>query len=108
MGSKLEPNCVYTAPPNRYLSILHATLHLLEATPGTDIRLPIDVFFRALADDQGDRAMGIVLSGTGTDGTVGVKAIKGASGMTMAQSVHRPGTMGCPRVHSPLVLLTMC
>ena len=75
-GMTIEPNSVYIAPSNTYLSILHATLYHLEPPTGASLHLPIDALFRALADDLGDRAVGIVLSGTGTDGTMGVRAIK--------------------------------
>jgi two-component system CheB/CheR fusion protein len=93
----IEPNCVYIAPSNMYLSILHATLYHLEPPTGASLQLPIDVLFRALADAQGARVVGIVLSGTGTDGTLGLKAIKGAAGMTIVQSVQSAKYDGMPR-----------
>ena len=96
-GMKIAPNSVYIAPSNTYLSVLHATLHELEATPGESLQFPIDVFFRALADDQQDRAVGIVLSGTGTDGTLGLQAIKEAAGTTMVQNVQSAKYDGMPR-----------
>ena len=96
-GMKIAPNSVYIAPSNRYLSVLHATLHQLEATKGESLQFPIDVFFRALAEDQQDRAVGIVLSGTGTDGTLGLQAIKEAAGTTMVQNVQSARYDGMPR-----------
>ncbi len=96
-GIAIEPNCVYIAPSNTYLSMLHATMQHLQPPTGASLQLPIDVLFRALADDQGDRAVGVVLSGTGTDGTLGIKAIKGAAGMTMVQSVQSAKYDGMPR-----------
>ena len=96
-GVKIAPNSVYIAPSNTYLSVLHATLHELEATSGGSLQFPIDVFFHALAEDQQDRAVGIVLSGTGTDGTLGLKAIKEAAGMTMVQNVQSARYDGMPR-----------
>jgi two-component system CheB/CheR fusion protein len=96
-GMKIAPNSVYIAPSNTYLSVLHATLHELEATSGESLQFPIDVFFRALAEDQQDRAVGIVLSGTGTDGTLGLKAIKEAAGITMVQNVQSARYDGMPR-----------
>src|SRR5204863_1234043 len=60
------------------------------------VRLPIDVFFRSLAEDQSERAIGIILSGNGTDGTLGVKAIKEELGMVMAQDVNSAKYEGMP------------
>ena len=96
-GMTIEPNRVYIAPSNTYLSILHATLYHLEPPTGASLHLPIDALFRALADDLGDRAVGIVLSGTGTDGTMGVRAIKGAAGMTVVQNEQSAKYGGMPR-----------
>ena len=61
-----------------------------------DVALPIDYFFRSLAEDQGDRAIGVILSGTGTDGTLGLKAIKAHAGMTMAQEAQSAKYAGMP------------
>jgi two-component system CheB/CheR fusion protein len=96
-GMRVEPNVVYVAPPNGSLSLLRAVLHRLESVQTEDARLPIDAFFRALAVDQQERAVGIVLSGTGTDGTLGLKEIKGASGMTMVQEPQSARYDGMPR-----------
>jgi two-component system CheB/CheR fusion protein len=68
-----------------YPSIENGSLHCQEAVSGSHISLPIDFFFRSLAERCKDRAIAIVLSGTGSDGTLGVKAIKGEGGMAMAQ-----------------------
>ena len=95
-GMPVEPNRVYIAPPDGRLSILRDTLRILEPQPG-HVRSPIDTFFRALADDQQEKAVGIVLSGTGTDGTLGLQAIKGASGMTMVQEPQSARYDGMPR-----------
>jgi chemotaxis response regulator CheB/nitrogen-specific signal transduction histidine kinase len=84
-GVSIMRNCVYVIPPNKDLDLLHGRLHLADASSPRGFRLPIDHFFRSLAEDQHEKAIGIVLSGTGTDGTLGVKAIKEAGGMTMAQ-----------------------
>jgi len=81
----IEPNTVYVIPPNRDLSTEHGTLSLHEPQSLRGIRMPIDFFFRHLAEDQGDNAYGIILSGTGTDGTLGVKAIKENLGVVMVQ-----------------------
>ena len=83
---KVEPEHVYVIPPNRDLSLLHGHLHLLEPTAARGLRLPIDFFFRSLALDQGEDAIGVVLSGMGSDGTQGLKAIKAAAGLTFVQA----------------------
>ena len=85
-GMVVQPNCAYIIPPNRDMAFLHGTLHLLEPTAPRGQRLPIDFFFRSLARDQRERAICVVLSGTGSDGTLGLRAIKGEGGMAMAQS----------------------
>ncbi len=85
-GVTVRPNCAYIIPPGRDMAFLNGTLQLLEPSAPRGQRLPIDFFFRSLAQDQGERAIGIVLSGTGSDGTQGVRAIKAEGGMVMAQS----------------------
>src|ERR1051325_575642 len=82
-GMTVEPNCVYMSQPEGYLAILDGALYMIEPAESGPLRLPIDYFFRSLAEDQKEKAIGVVLSGTGTDGTLGLKAIKGAAGMTM-------------------------
>lgn len=94
---RLEPNTVYLPPPGSRLAILHAVLHLMESGQGERPFLPIDYFFRSLAEDQQEKAIGIVLSGTGTDGSLGLKAIKGESGMTMAQEPRSAKYAGMPQ-----------
>ncbi|MFZ5831458.1 MAG: chemotaxis protein CheB [Planctomycetota bacterium] len=84
-GTKVQPNCVYVIPPNADLSILHGKLQVLEPVAPRGQRLPIDFFFRHLAADQKDKAIAIVLSGMGSDGTLGLKAIKENLGMVMVQ-----------------------
>ena len=76
---------------------LHGTLHLMEPASQERVPLPIDYFFRSLAEDQKQRAVGIILSGTGTDGTVGLRAIKAESGMTIAQEPQSAKYQGMPR-----------
>jgi two-component system, chemotaxis family, CheB/CheR fusion protein len=95
-GVAIEPNCLYMSPSEGYLAILNGTLHLMEPDEPGLLRLPIDYFFRSLAEDQKEKAIGIVLSGTGTDGTLGLKAIKGAAGMTMAQAPESAKYAGMP------------
>jgi two-component system CheB/CheR fusion protein len=96
-GMEVRRNCVYVIPPNRDLAFLNGTLQLLEPIAPRGHRLAIDFFFRSLAHDQRDRAIGIVLSGTGSDGTLGVRAIKGEGGMVMAQTPESTEFDGMPR-----------
>jgi len=96
-GMRLEPDCTYIIPPNHDMAFLHGALQLLEPSAPRGQRLPIDFFFRSLAQDQRARAIGIVLSGTGSDGTQGVRAIKGEGGMVMAQSSESTQYDGMPR-----------
>lgn len=76
---------VYVIPPNRDMVIFHGALQLSVPDQRRGLRMPIDLFLRSLAEDQGERAIGIILSGTGTDGTLGLRAIVGAGGITLAQ-----------------------
>ncbi len=94
---RVEPNRVYVIPPNAYLTISGETLHLSEPTERRGLRVPIDFFFRSLADDQQERAIGIILSGSGTDGSLGVREIKAAGGMVMVQAPETTGFDGMPR-----------
>lgn len=96
-GVAVEPNCVYIIPPNKDMALLHGTLHLMDPDAPRGLRLPIDFFFRSLAQDQRERAICIVLSGTGTDGTLGLKAIKEMGGMAMAQDPESAKYDGMPR-----------
>ena len=85
-GMRVQPNCAYVIPPNYDMAFLNGTLQLLQPAAPRGQRLPIDFFFRSLAQDQHARAIGIVFSGTGSDGTRGVRAIKSEGGMVMAQT----------------------
>lgn len=93
----VEPNCVYIIPPNRDMALLNGALQLLEPVAQRGLRLPIDFFFRSLAQDQRERAICIVLSGTGSDGTLGVRAVKGEGGLVMAQATDSTEYDGMPR-----------
>jgi two-component system CheB/CheR fusion protein len=82
---KVLPNCVYAIPPNRDMSIFHGELQLSSPDMPRGQRMVIDAFLRSLAEDQGEKAIGIILSGTGTDGTLGLRAIRGAGGISLVQ-----------------------
>lgn len=94
---KVEPNKVYIIPPNKELIIQNNHLHLLDIVKTSGIYLPIDIFFRSLAKDQGSNAIGIVLSGTGSDGSLGIREIKGAGGIVMVQEPDTANYDGMPR-----------
>ena len=81
----IQPNFIYIIPPNKDMSIFHGKLHLFEPSAPRGQRLPIDFFFRSLADDQQERSIGVILSGMGTDGTLGLAAIKERGGVGFVQ-----------------------
>ena len=82
---RVEPNAVYVIPPNTELTVMNGELRLAEPGEPRGMRLPIDVLFGSLARDQASRAIGVVLSGMGSDGTLGLQAIKTQGGLTVAQ-----------------------
>lgn len=96
-GVKAEPDHIYVIPPNTNMAILHGVLHLMPrpATPGH--HMPIDYFFRSLADDQKSKSIGVILSGTASDGALGLKAIKAEGGITFAQDEKTAKYDGMPR-----------
>ncbi|MFZ2658282.1 MAG: chemotaxis protein CheB [Victivallales bacterium] len=96
-GMVVQPNCAYIIPPNFDMAFLNGTLHLMEPSAPRGHRMPIDFFFRSLAQDQHERAICIVLSGTGSDGTQGVRALKGEGGMVMVQTPKSTEYDGMPR-----------
>jgi two-component system CheB/CheR fusion protein len=95
-GIKVEPDHVYIIPPNKDMAILRGDLHLLEPVVRKGIRHPIDFFLRSLADDKREKSICIILSGTGTEGTLGLKAVKGEDGMVMVQDVKSAAYDGMP------------
>jgi two-component system, chemotaxis family, CheB/CheR fusion protein len=82
---RVEPNQVYVIPPNANLGIARGVLKLNPRPQNRGAHHPIDAFLEALAQDQGERAIGVILSGTATDGTLGLEAIKAEGGITFAQ-----------------------
>ncbi len=96
-GMVVRANCVYIITPNYDMTFLRGALHLHEPVAPRGQRLPIDHFFESLAADQCERAIGIVLSGSGSDGTLGVRAIKSAGGMVMAQDTASSAFDSMPR-----------
>ena len=96
-GMTVQPNCAYIIPPNRDMAFLNGCLHLLEPSAPRGQRLPIDYLFHSLAQDQHEHAICIVLSGTGSDGSIGVRAVKEAGGMVMVQTIASTEFDGMPR-----------
>jgi two-component system, chemotaxis family, CheB/CheR fusion protein len=84
-NQRLEPNCIHVIPPNKIIAVEKKQLKLYPRTDGKYDRMPVDYFLQSLADEEGTRAVGIVLSGTGSDGTHGLLAIKAGGGITFAQ-----------------------
>jgi len=96
-GLRVLPNTVYIVPPNKDLAMLHGTLQLIEPTGSRAVRLPINYFFRSLAQDQRGKAICMVLSGMGTDGALGLRAIKEDLGMAMVQTPETAKYDSMPR-----------
>ena len=94
---EVKPDCVYVIPPNKTMSILKGVLHLFEPLEARGMRLPIDFFFRALADDQKERSIGLILSGMGSDGSIGIRAIKEKNGIVMVQEPSNAKFDSMPR-----------
>ncbi|MCG5508835.1 chemotaxis protein CheB [Ectothiorhodospira lacustris] len=84
-GMTVVPNRIHVIPPGKDLSVLKGVLYLLEPAGRRGTRLPIDFFLRSLAADQGEHGVGVILSGTGCDGTLGMRALKEHAGLTLAQ-----------------------
>ena len=88
-GMEVKPNCVYLNPPDKNVSIQNRIFHLSPITKILGITITIDNFFRSLAIDLSEKAICIILSGTGADGSLGLKEIKSAGGMTIAQDIKQ-------------------
>lgn len=95
-GMPVEPNHVYLIPPKQSISIFHRKLFLTERESG-QLYLPIDIFFHSLAQDLEDKAIGVILSGTGSDGARGLRAIKENGGLVIVQDEKSAKFDGMPR-----------
>ncbi len=93
----IEPDHVYVIPPNQDMTLLHGKLHLLDMVKPRGLRLPIDFFFRSLADDLQEHSIGVILSGMGSDGTLGLRAIKEKGGGVFVQDPSSAKFDGMPR-----------
>jgi two-component system CheB/CheR fusion protein len=84
-GTAVSANSVYTIPPNKFLSLKHGKLQLTEPIKRDGLRMPIDFFFRSLAEDRHERAIAVILSGAGSDGTLGMREVHGKGGVVLVQ-----------------------
>ncbi len=101
---KVKPNCVYVIPPKKSLSLLNGALHLFDPTETRGLRLPIDIFLRSLAADRQEHGIGIILSGMGSDGSLGLKAIKEENGVVLVQDPATAKFDGMPRSATEAVI----
>jgi two-component system CheB/CheR fusion protein len=95
-GMRLERNHFYIIPPGTYLSVSNGALHLSEPQAPHGARLPFDFLLHSLAQEYGERAVGVILSGTAADGSLGLKAVKEKGGLVIAQDPHEAAYEGMP------------
>ena len=95
-GMQVEYNALYVLPPNSDMTISDGVLHLIKREAGRGHHMPIDTFFRSLSEDQTTNAVGVILSGTANDGTLGLSAIKSCGGITFAQDIESAKYDGMP------------
>ena len=96
-GMKVKPDHVYLNPPNKNVIIMNGALQLMDPVKTGGINLPIDSFFRSMAEEMGEKAICVILSGTATDGTLGLKAVKELGGLVMVQDPNSAKYDGMPR-----------
>jgi len=96
-GLKIQKNNIYLIPPRKNIRLFHNKLYLEDQNFKKGLNLPVDIFFHSLAQEKGKHAIGIILSGTGSDGTLGTKAIKEAGGMIMVQDENSAKFDGMPK-----------
>lgn len=95
--TRVQPDYVYVIPPNKDMSLLHGVLHLLPPAAPRGLRLPIDFFLRSLAQERQEASIGVILSGMGSDGTLGLQAIKEKAGLVLVQDPATAKFDGMPR-----------
>jgi len=95
-GTHVEPNRIYVTPPALLMTLEEGVLHLAIRAEPRGVTRPIDIFLRSLAQDLGSRAIGVILSGTASDGVLGLQAIKAEGGVTFAQDVESAKYPGMP------------
>ncbi len=96
-GMRIEPDCVYVIPPHADLAVLDGVLRVSQPQERDGLHLPFDFFLHSLAEDYGTRAVCVVLSGTGSDGSVGLKAVSEKGGLVIAQEPQEAAFDGMPR-----------
>lgn len=96
-GIRVEPNSIYLIPPEKNMALSDGKLLLTQQAAERGLNLPIDIFFRSLAADVGEASVAIVLSGTGSDGSRGIRDVHEAGGIVLAQSVESASFDGMPR-----------
>ncbi len=96
-GIQVEPNHIYLIPPKKNMVLSQRTLLLTDQDSDGPVNLPIDIFFRSLAQDVGPRAVAVILSGTGSDGSRGIQEVHDAGGLVLAQDLESAGFDGMPR-----------
>ena len=106
-GVVVKPNSVYVIPPNTVLTIVQGALRIAPPAEARGHRMPIDQFFHSLAEDQGEKAIAVVLSGTGSDGMLGVKSIKERGGIILAQESPQHSGMPQSTISTGLVDLVL-
>ncbi len=94
---RVEQDCVYVIPPNKSMSILKGVLHLFDPVEARGLRLPIDFFLRSLADDRHELAVAVILSGMGSDGSIGIRSIKEKNGIVLVQDPETAKYNSMPR-----------
>lgn len=96
-GTSVQPNTIYITPPNKDVRIKNSSLWLREPSAPLGPKPSVDVFFASLAEDRGQHAIGVILSGTGSDGAHGMRAIKASGGLTVAQEPETAKYDGMPK-----------
>jgi len=87
-GMEVKPDHLYIIPPNKDMGIMNGKLQLMQPSQPHGMRFPINYFLKNLAEDQDEKSIAIIFSGYGSDGTIGIKAIKASGGMVMAQGIQ--------------------
>lgn len=95
-GMEVAADHVYIIPPDKNMAIFHGKLQLIEPAERRGLRHPIDYFFRTLAEDQREKAVAVILSGTGTEGALGLRAVKGEGGLVLVQDIKSAKYDGMP------------
>ena len=96
-GLEIEPNAIYLIPRKKNMVLSQGKLLLTDHDQKSGLNLPIDLFFQSLAQDMGDRAIAVILSGTGSDGSRGIKELHKAGGLVVVQDPETAAFDGMPK-----------